>query len=313
MTAVIWGGQFVVGKSAVGRVDAFHLTTLRYGVAALVLLGLLALVEGPRALLPGGGVLRLAWLGALGFAGFNLLVYTGLGHASAESAALVSSTGPLLTALVIWFRTRVAPSRVTIATLVAVLLGIALVVSHGRPASLLHGAFGWADALVVAGVLSFVLYMLGAARFPHLSPLRYTALTAAYGWVTIAALTLVATVAGLEPEPSAAAVGAILPQLAYITLLGAVVAVLGWNLAVGSIGPQNTALIGSLIPVSTLAIEVARGYRPGGLELVGAALTVGALVAGNLAGRRDVRLRGDRDPRPDRVGESLEQLGELAA
>jgi len=33
VTAVIWGGQFVVGKSALARVDAFPLTTVRYALA----------------------------------------------------------------------------------------------------------------------------------------------------------------------------------------------------------------------------------------------------------------------------------------
>jgi hypothetical protein len=32
-TGLAWGGQFVVGKSAVERVDAFHLTTVRYALA----------------------------------------------------------------------------------------------------------------------------------------------------------------------------------------------------------------------------------------------------------------------------------------
>lgn len=309
LTAVTWGGQFVVAKSAVARVDAFHLTTLRYGVAALVLLGLLAALEGPRALRPGRGLLRLTWLGALGFAGFNVFVYTGLEHASAASASLVSATGPLLTALVLWARTRVAPRRSTVAALAAALVGIALVVSHGRPEALLHGAFGWADALVVAGVLSFVLYTLGAARFPQLSPLRYTALTAAYGWLTVAGATVLVTATGLEPEPSSAAVRAVVPQLAYISLLGAVVAVLSWNLAVGRIGAQDTALIGNLVPVTTFAIEVVRGYRPGGVELGGAVLTVGALVAANVA----ARLRGDREPVARRVDECGDELTELLA
>ena len=32
--ALIWGGQFVVGKSALSRVDAYPLTTIRYALAA---------------------------------------------------------------------------------------------------------------------------------------------------------------------------------------------------------------------------------------------------------------------------------------
>ena len=111
-------------------------------------------------------------------------------------------------------------------------------------------------------------------------------MTAGLGWLSIAAATIVVTVVGIDPEPSAAAVWAIGPQLLYITLFGAVVAVLFWNVAVGTIGPQNTALFGNLIPVTTFAIAIARGYRPGVVELFGAALTVAALAGANLYARR---------------------------
>jgi len=286
LTAVTWGGQFVVGKSALGHVDAFNLTTVRYAAAALVLLAVLAAVEGPRALRLDGHGLRLAWLGTLGFAGFNLFVYTGLAHSPAQSAAFVGALGPLLTALVLWLRTRVRPGRATAVSLAVALAGVALVIGGGNPAAILTGGAGWGDALVLVGVLAFTLYMLGAADLPGFSPLRFTALTAALGWTSIALATAAADLTGLVAVPSAAALRDVVPQLAYITLLGAVVAVVSWNGAIAAFGPQNTALFSTLIPVTAFAIEIVRGYRPGPLELVGAALTVGALLGANLAGRR---------------------------
>jgi drug/metabolite transporter (DMT)-like permease len=112
-TAIIWGGQFVLGKSALGHVQAFHLTTIRYAMAALVLLGLLVALEGRRALRLEGRGRRLVALGTLGFAGFNLLVYEGLAHAQPQNAALITALAPLLTPLVLWLRAQVRPARVT--------------------------------------------------------------------------------------------------------------------------------------------------------------------------------------------------------
>jgi drug/metabolite transporter (DMT)-like permease len=285
-TALIWGGQFVVGKSALDQVDAFHLTTFRYAAASVLLLVLLVAVEGRRSLRLEGRGLRLFALGTLGFAGFNLFAFTGLEHAEPQSAALIIALGPLATALVIWLQKRVRPARSTLVALAVALVGVALVISGGDPASIVSGSIGWGDGLVLAGMLSFVVYTLGAAEFRDFSALRYTALTASLGWLSIAAATAVATVTGLEPEPSAGAVWDVAPQLAYIAIPGAVLAVVSWNSAVGKIGPQNTALFGNLIPVTTFAIEIVRGYRPGALELLGAAVTVGALVTSNLLARR---------------------------
>jgi len=211
-TAIVWGGQFVVGKSALESVNAFPLTTVRYAIAAVLWLVVLALVEGPGALRLGGRGWRLFWLGSLGFAGFNLLAYTGLAHARPETASLIVALGPLLTALVLWRRSGTRPARTTFALLGVALLGVALVVSAGHPSSIIHGAIGWGELLVLAGVFSFVLYGLGAAEFPDLSPLRYTALTAGLGWLTIAGATAVVVAAGLVELPSAGQLAAVWPQ-----------------------------------------------------------------------------------------------------
>lgn len=285
-TAVTWGGQFVVGKSALDRVNAFPLSTVRYAVAAALWLAVLAVVEGRGALRLDGRGLRLFWLGTLGFAGFNLLAYTGLAHSRPQSASLIVALAPLLTALVLWQRTGRRPSRVTFAFLALALAGVALVISGGHPSTIVNGSIGWGDGLVLAGVFSFVLYGLGAAQHRELSPLRYTALTASLGWLAIAAATAIALAAGLVPIPSGSELGETVPQIAYLALPGAFVAVLTWNAAIGMIGPQNAVLFGNLIPVTTFAIEIVRGYRPGAVELGGAALTIAALVANNLVARR---------------------------
>jgi drug/metabolite transporter (DMT)-like permease len=124
-----------------------------------------------------------------------------------------------------------------------------------------------------------------SADHRDLSPLRYTALTAALGWPSIAAATLIGTAVGWLSAPSGSDWVAITPQLAYLALPGAVIAVLCWNAAVERLGPQTTSLFGNLIPISTFTIETIRGYRPSPLELVGAVITVGALVANNLLTR----------------------------
>ena len=219
LTALAWGGQFVVGKSALGTSNAFPLTTLRYAVAA----GLwLARARGPsraaRSLRLDGRGRRLFWLGTLGFAGFNLLAYTGLAHARPQSASLIVALGPLLTALVLWQRTKVRPTATTLALLGIALVGVALVISGGHPASLVDGSVGWGDALVLGGVLSFVLYSLGASEFRDFSPLRYTALTA------VARLALARRRDGgrARDRPRPAAVGgelwSVTPQIAYLAI-----------------------------------------------------------------------------------------------
>jgi drug/metabolite transporter (DMT)-like permease len=285
-TAVAWGGQFVVGKSALNHVNAFPLSTLRYAAATALWLIVLVAIEGRDSLRLAGRGWRLFWLGSLGFAAFNVLAYTGLAHARPQSASLIVALSPLLTALVLWWRTRVRPSATTFVLLGVALAGVVLVISNGHPSSIVDGSIGWGDGLVLLGIFSFVLYGLGAAEFSDFSPLRYTALTSALGWLTLTVATAIALGAGLVPLPTGHELWSVTPQIVYLALPGAFVAVLAWNAAIGLIGAQNAVLFGNLIPVTTFVIEIARGYRPSAVELGGAVLTIAALVVNNLLVRR---------------------------
>src|SRR5262245_37416393 len=137
--ALMWGAMFPIAATAIHHVDAFHLTSVRYIVASAIFLGLLALVEGRRALRTDGHALELFVLGTLGFACFNLFAYVALEHTPPQDASLIIATSPLLTALAVWLMTSQKPSGATFAAMFVALLGVVLVITHGDPASLVHG------------------------------------------------------------------------------------------------------------------------------------------------------------------------------
>jgi drug/metabolite transporter (DMT)-like permease len=286
--ALAFGTMFPVAASALHHIDAFHLTAIRYGLATLAFLALLWAVEGRGALVVPGRRrgLELWALGSAGFAGFNLLAYLGLGSSSPQHAAVFVALMPVLTVFGTALITRRAPRPAIVGFALLAVAGAALVVSGGNPASLISDGLHSGDLLFFAGVSSFVVYTLGARRFPDFSPLRYTALSAAGGTATILAVTELVTLAGAEHPPSLADIGATWWQLGYVVVIGAVIAVLAFNEGVRRLGAPDASLFGNLIPVVTLAIGVAEGYHPAGLELGGIGLTIAALVGANLAGRQ---------------------------
>lgn len=283
VAALSWGAMFPIADHAFGRVDPFNITAIRYGVASLMFVAILVAVEGRGALRLEGRGRRLFVLGSLGFAGFNLFAYVGLSHTEPQNAAIIVPTMPLVTVLVRWARDGVRPAPGLLPAIGVALVGVVLVVTHGDPARL-RGGLG--DLLVLLGVVSWVVYTMGAADFGGWSPLRYTALSAPLGTVTILVATAVADLAGWQTLPGAGDVWAALPEIAFIVVFGAVVAVLAWNLGVRRLGPANTSLFITLVPVTTFAIRIGGGYVPGTAELAGTALVLTGLVLGNLAGRR---------------------------
>ena len=291
--ALAFGTMFPVAASALEHVDAFHLTAIRYGVATLAFLVILAVIEGREALrVPTRRHgLELWALGSLGFAGFNLLAYLGLGSSTPQHASVFVALMPVLTVFGLAAITRVKPKPAIVGFAALAVFGAALVVSGGDPASLATGGLNAGDLLFFLGVASFAAYTLGARRFTEFSALRYTALSAAGGTATILAVTEIATIAGAEHTPSLADLGAIWWQLIYVAAIGAVVAVLAFNEGVRRLGAANASLFGNLIPIVTLIIAVAQGYRPAGLELFGIAVTLAALLGANLAGRTQASAR----------------------
>ena len=300
--ALAWGVMFPIAASAITRVDPFTLTAVRYGVAALIFLVLLKAIEGNLSAV--GRHRELFVLGSLGFAGFNLLTYVGLEHTHPQNAALIVALQPLITAIGLWLTTRQVPTRHTFAAMAVALLGVFLVITKGHPSTIAHGDGALGELLVLIGCACWIVYTLGARRFADYSPLRYTAISATYGTLTIFAVTaIVALTGGLRFDAG----GALWWQTLYIILIGAVVAVLAWNEGVRRIGPANGALFLNLVPIISFAIAITiQGYDPNGWELAGAALTIGALVYANLRGRAPAPQAHPRPGgAPARAGQSV--------
>lgn len=306
--AVLWGSQFPVAKPLFATVDPYTLVAIRYGIASLIFLAALLLIEGSASLRYEGHFRRSLLLGSTGVTGGVLLVFVGLEHARSQEIALVVGTQPLLTALVnrLLGGPRLRP--ITLVAIVVALLGVLLVITRGHPASLANGEIGWGVPIAAFGQFWWALYTIETGRYPGWSPLRITALTAWPGGLTVAAIAVIAASAGWT-HPAAEAIWDARGALVYIVLVTTVFAVFAWNFARLRIGAQNTSLFMNLVPVSTFAIETARGYRPNTAELAGAALVIAALVANNILlreprGAKDSRLAsaaGERAASPPNV------------
>jgi drug/metabolite transporter (DMT)-like permease len=227
-----------------------------------------------------------------------------------------------VTLLVRWARDGSRPLPVQLGCVAVAFAGVALVITKGDLGALLHGGgLGAGELLVLAAVLCWAYYTLGAADLPGWSPLRFSALTAFAGTVAILVVTAAADLAGWLSPPSLGDIGAIAPQLVFLVLCGAVIGVLAWNAGVRRLGPSNAALFMNLVPVTAFVVEAVRGKSPAAVEIAGAALTLTALVAANLLGRRAIahqaaqeRHDGPQDVvRVRRGGERVELAGAGAA
>lgn len=283
---LIWGAFLPASKVALAVIDPYWLTALRYGIAALCFLATLAWWEGRRALNCEGQAGK-AWLfGSVGFAGFSLFVYEGLRLTRPEHGAMILALGPVNIVLWQWLRTRHRPHAATLACIGVALIGEALVVSQGEFVRLYSGGSALGNGLTYVASWCWIAFTLGAQQFPRWSPVRYTALTAALGWLTILVVAAAATHGGRSDPPALSGLREQVWVLLFIVFVVSFGAVLLWNMAVAKLGPLNASLFANFAPVVTFLITVWQGHVLLPAEIVGAVLVVGALVVNNLVNRR---------------------------
>ncbi len=271
LMAGFWGGQFIAGRVVAPLLPHFTTGALRFVVACAGLLALCVWREGGLPRPTRGQWPALVALGVAGIFCYNAFFFAGLERIPAGRGALIMALMPAATSVGTWlfFGERMNLAR---ALGIAIsLAGVAVVLSHGDLASLLHGAFGAGEAMMVGGVLSWTAYTLIGRTGPKgLSPLATTAWAALVGTVLLAAAALFE--APWSRVPTLSGEGWI--AIFYLGLFGTVLAFLWYLEGVRAIGGPRTAVFINLVPVFAVAIAAVALREPVYVSMVVGGLMV---------------------------------------
>ncbi len=282
LVVACWAPMFPLAKRAFAHVDAFALGSIRYALGSVLLVAVLWAAEGARALRYDGRFGAAVFAGLLGITGFNGLVWLGLTYSRPEHGAIIMALQTPLTAIAVWLLHGQRPPAFTVGCIAAAIAGVGLVVTKGDPTHAFEGGSLLGDLLIVAGAVCWVGFALLGARFTGWSPLRYTVLTCIPGGIGLIVLNALAIGVGIAAVPAPEAMAAIGWQIAYFVVFSVFLGVLAFNQSVRQFGPLNTMLMLNLIPVCVFAIEAWLGRSFSVIEIGGAVLVIGALVANNL-------------------------------
>jgi drug/metabolite transporter (DMT)-like permease len=291
VTVSSWGGMFHVAKATLPVIDAFWLAVVRYSFTAVFFALLLIWREGTASLRFDGQGLAAWWYGTLGFGMFNYFVFFGLNYSPPEHGAVIMALMPLIAAIVNWVSTGERPPGYTLVAIGVAFAGVVLVITQGDISTLLYGESAFGDALMLMGSVAWVLYTRSATRFSHWSPLRFTTLTTLAGTSSILFITGTLTLFNIAHVPDLSLLPDLTGNIIYIIVLATIVAVLFWNQGIRVMGVLNGMLFINLVPVSAFIIGLSYGNELHPVELIGAALTLTALVANNLLARRQQSMR----------------------
>jgi drug/metabolite transporter (DMT)-like permease len=283
LAALLWSGNFVVGRAVHGRIPPVGLAFWRWTVALAILVPLAG-----RSLRAQWRTILGAWrillpLGILGVGNFNLFVYVGLQETSATNALLLQSACP---ALIVAIAAATRLARATprqLAGIAVSLAGVVTIVAGGAPGGLAALSFARGDLWVLAAVLSWALYTLLLRRRPAgVDPLALLTALVAVGVAWIAPFYARELAAGTRMRLDAVSVASV----AYVAIFASVVAYALWNEGVARVGASRAGVFLHLMPAFGSALAVAllgESFRPS--HGAGIALILGGVFLASAAAR----------------------------
>jgi len=278
LTALLWSTNFIIGRAVRDDVSPAALNFLRWAIALLILVPItLRDLQAHRATLMRHWKL-IALLGFTGIAAFQTLGYVALTTTTALNTILLLALAPLAIVALSWLALGERVTRVQALGLGISLVGAAVLILHGDPATLAEMRFNAGDLWMLLAVVLWAVYSVLLRRRPaEVPPLALHTMSVAAGtlWM-LPAFGWQATHGSALPSSTAAwmAVG-------FIAVFSSALAHALWVRGVATIGPNRAGVFIHLIPVfgAVLAItfldEELAAYHAAGaaLALCGIVLT----------------------------------------
>ena len=159
IATALWAGNAIAGRVLVasGAVSPITLSTVRWGLAALLLLPL-----GWRVFAPSSALWlnkkRFLLLGLFGVGSYNALLYLALETSTAINVTLIGASMPIWMLLIgaVFYQTK--PRLLQLVGAVVSLFGVAIVLTRGDLSTLLSMQMVLGDLLIMLATITWALY-----------------------------------------------------------------------------------------------------------------------------------------------------------
>ena len=244
LTSFLWGGNFVVGKSLVGHASPMTLTTLRWGIATIVLLPIVWWKE-KKILPPRKAILPLFMMGVTGVVLFNLFQFMALEKTSATNVGLISTLNTISIALFSSLFLKERLNFLQIFSMIISFFGVILVLSKGDMNLLFSMKLNLGDLWMVIAVCIWGIYSV-CSRWAtkHISPMMSTLYSGIFGLLVVIPFNLTDfTLVKIN--------GSFIFSILYTGIISTVLCMLFWNIGVQKIGATSAGIFLNFNPIFT--------------------------------------------------------------
>jgi drug/metabolite transporter (DMT)-like permease len=276
-----WGANFILGGYVIHDLPPLWAAAIRFVLGAMLMFAIVG-VRRENLFAPLRKNIGIyVMLGVVGIVGFNLFFFYALRYTSANNAALIMATNPLLTTLLAAAMLDERPGMRHLVALPIALAGVAVVITHGNLNSLLALQLSIGDVLMLCADIFWALYNVLCRRYmPQASPLVNTTWIIAAGAAVLLCVAL-GSDAHLAPLGDKAAV-----SILVMAVGGTVLAYLFWGMGIARLGAARASIFLNLIPVFTMLLGVLIEDMPTAPQLAGGLLVLGGVTISMLPGRR---------------------------
>ena len=287
LTTLLWGGNSVAGKLAVGHVSPMTLVFLRWVLAVLILLPI-----GLRTIRQDWPAVRRHWLvlgalGASGFTLFNTIFYTALNYTTAINVSIEQAAMPMLIIVANFIVFRLRVSWAQIAGVVLTIAGVVLTACHGDPRRLLTLELNFGDAIMLVAVLLYSGYSVGLRLKPAMQWQSLMLAMSVAALVTSLPFFLWEVAAGEVIVPDTSGWGVILYTAVGASIISQIAYIRGNEL----IGANRAGLFINMVPIfGTLLSVLIVGEAFQVYQAVALSLVLGGIGLAEYSGRRTATL-----------------------
>ena len=274
-TMLFWAGNATLGRYAAGYFPPVALGTLRWAIAALILLPF----AWPYLRADWPTIRKNVWmlsaLSLLSISAYNTLSYYGLQYTEVVNSVILQSVG---TPLVLIFTFLIYGDKISFRQAAGILIafaGIMLIVSRGELSALLEYRFNVGDFILLLAIAAYSLYSALLKKRPPLHPLSFVTLTMGWGAILLLPFYAAETATGytVPLEPRALLI------LAYVVIFPSLLAHFFFFRGVELIGPNRAAPTMYTIPVfASLMATFFLGERLYPFHIAGFALVLAGVV-----------------------------------
>lgn len=287
LATALWAANAIAGQLLVGSISPITLSTVRWGLAALMLLPL-----GWRILMPRSPLWRFKFrfllLGLLGVGSYNVLLYLALQTSTAINVTLIGASMPIWMLLIGAVFYKVKPTFLQLNGAVVSLVGVMVVLTRGELESLLSMRAVMGDLFIMLATILWAFYSWMISRPGESSERQWPWAEFLMAQVMIGFLWTM-LFDGLEIATGHAFIhlefwtGAL---IVFIAIGPSLVAYRCWGLGVSRAGPTVAAFFANLIPLFTALLSAAiLGDPPRVFHGLAFLLIVGGIVISAI--RRD--------------------------